>query len=78
MRRLVWDRAGRPGQWAAEQLGLRPEDLGTALHTIKGKNGLNPRDRVKIYNDGAVTAEKRDEDGSRVEVEIGNVFDENY
>jgi hypothetical protein len=68
MPRIIWSRPGNPTRTVATVLGISRPQLGRALHRIKDGVGLQPRDNVKIWDDGTVM-DARDE-------RIGNIYDE--
>ncbi len=68
MPRIIWNRADNPTRYVSDRLGIRRSELRQALHGIKRRTNLGPRDRIIIYEDGSV----RDEHGE----ELGNVYDE--
>ena len=68
MARIIRDRAENPTRYVSDRLGISRAELRQALHAIKRRGNLQPRDRIIIYEDGAV----RDEHGE----ELGNISDE--
>ena len=68
MAKVIWDKAGNPTDHVSTALGIERWQLRAALHSIKPRSNLGPKDRVIIYDDGRVT----DADGD----EVGNIHDE--
>jgi hypothetical protein len=67
MARKIWSRPGNPTRAVAEALGITRPQLGYAIHRIKKKARLRPRDDVILWDDGTVTD---DRDGW-----IGNIYE---
>lgn len=68
MARRIWSNPHNPPPWVARRLRITRAQLGAALHTIKREAGLNPADRVSIWDDGSITDD--------TDVWIGNIYDE--
>lgn len=68
MPRIIWDRVANPTRYVSDRLGIRRAELRQALHEIKRRSNLQARDRVIIYEDGAVSDERGED--------LGNVYDE--
>jgi hypothetical protein len=68
MPRIIWSRPGNPTSGVATALGVSETELSDAIHILKDAAGLEPRDRVRIWDDGSVTDER--------DALIGNIYDE--
>ena len=68
MARRLWSSPHNPPAWVARRLSITRAQLGEALHMIKRQAGLNPRDRVSIWDDGSIMDD--------ADVWIGNIYDE--
>ncbi len=66
--KIIWDRLRNSTRYVSEALGIEEWQLRNAIHRLKRRWGLEPTDRVIIYDDGKVTDASGDE--------LGNVHDE--
>lgn len=66
--RIIWSRPGNPTRSVATTLGTTRAQLRNAIHRLKDRAGLRPRDNVKIWDDGSMTDE--------ADEWIGNIYDE--
>jgi hypothetical protein len=68
MAHVIWSRPSNPTRTVATVLGISLPQLGDAIHAIKEAVGLQPRDNVRIWDDGSVTDDQ--------DVWVGNIYDE--
>jgi hypothetical protein len=65
---VIWNKIRNPTKYVSDKLRIERWELRAAIHQIKARSALGPKDRVIIYDDGNVT----DESGEP----IGNIFDD--